>query len=96
MDGAGTGALPTRAPADAGSDAAGQHRLLCGRPNLAMRCDCGTVTYGAPLVGGCSLLDGPARVRQLISPGSQRAPTPVDSHLIDGRTSTDRDVLACH
>ena len=29
-------------------------------------------------------------------PGSQRAPTPVDSHLVDGRTSTDRDVLACH
>jgi len=38
MDGAGTGALPTRAPADAGSDAAGQHRLLCGR-HITWRCD---------------------------------------------------------
>jgi hypothetical protein len=28
--------------------------------------------------------------------GSQRAATPVDSHLVDGRTGTDCDVLACH
>lgn len=30
------------------------------------------------------------------SQGSQRAATPVDSHLVDGRSATDRDVLACH
>ena len=29
-------------------------------------------------------------------PRSQRAATPVDSHLVDRRTGTDRDVLACH
>ena len=30
------------------------------------------------------------------SQGSQRAATPVDSHLVDGRSGTDRDVRACH
>ena len=44
----------------------------------------------------CSLLDGPARVRQLISPGHSVHRRQLTSHLVDGRTSTDRDVLACH
>ena len=30
------------------------------------------------------------------SQGSQRAATRVDSHLVDGRSGADRDVLACH
>jgi hypothetical protein len=34
----------------------------CGRHTF-WRCHCGAVTYGPPLGDGCSLLDGPARVR---------------------------------
>ena len=35
----------------------------CGR-HLTWRCSrCGAVTYGPALANGCSLLDGPARVR---------------------------------
>jgi hypothetical protein len=34
----------------------------CGR-HLTSRCECGAVTYGPALTSGCSLLDGPARVR---------------------------------
>ena len=34
----------------------------CGR-HLTWRCECGAVTYGPALGEGCSLLDGPARVR---------------------------------
>jgi hypothetical protein len=34
----------------------------CGR-HLTWRCECGAVTYGPALAEGCSLLDGPARVR---------------------------------
>jgi hypothetical protein len=34
----------------------------CGR-HLTWRCECGAVTYGPALGDGCSLLDGPARVR---------------------------------
>jgi len=57
------------------------HRLMPGRMLVgSIACSCGqahhlamrprrAVTNGAPLVNGCSLLDGPARVRQLISPG---------------------------
>jgi hypothetical protein len=36
----------------------------CGR-HLTRRCECGAVTYGPGLGDGCSLLDGPARVRGL-------------------------------
>jgi hypothetical protein len=34
----------------------------CGR-HLTWRYECGAVTYGPALANGCSLLDGPARVR---------------------------------
>jgi hypothetical protein len=34
----------------------------CGR-HLTWRCECGAVTYGPALGEGCSLLNGPARVR---------------------------------
>jgi hypothetical protein len=34
----------------------------CGR-HLTWRCECGAVTYGPALTSGCSLLNGPARVR---------------------------------
>jgi hypothetical protein len=34
----------------------------CGR-HMTWRCECGAVTYGPALAEGCSLLDGPARVR---------------------------------
>jgi hypothetical protein len=34
----------------------------CGR-HLTWRCECNAVTYGLALAEGCSLLDGPARVR---------------------------------
>jgi hypothetical protein len=35
----------------------------CGR-HLTWACECGAVTYGPALAEGCSLLDGPARVRE--------------------------------
>ena len=50
--------------------------------HITWRCDCGAVTYGAPLFDGCSLLDG-QRASASYLPGLQRAPTPVDSPLID-------------
>jgi hypothetical protein len=31
--------------------------------DLTWRCEWGAVTYGPALTSGCSLLDGPARVR---------------------------------
>jgi hypothetical protein len=34
----------------------------CGR-HLTWACECGAVTYGPVLAEGCSLLNGPARVR---------------------------------
>jgi hypothetical protein len=40
----------------------GSVACLSGR-HLTWRCECGTVTYGPALAEGCSLLDGPARVR---------------------------------
>jgi hypothetical protein len=36
----------------------------CGR-HTTWRCECGAVTYGPALAEGCSLLDGPARMRWL-------------------------------
>jgi hypothetical protein len=42
----------------------------CGR-HMTWRCECGAVTYGPALADGCSVLDGPARVR---SRGSGKAP----------------------
>ena len=33
------------------------------RAALTWRCECSAVTYGLALAEGCSLLDGPARVR---------------------------------
>jgi hypothetical protein len=41
----------------------------CGR-HLTWRCDCGAVTYGPALAEGCSLLDGPARVRTRLGLGA--------------------------
>jgi hypothetical protein len=38
----------------------------CGR-HLSWRCECGAVTNGPALAEGCSLLDGPARVRASFS-----------------------------
>jgi hypothetical protein len=38
-----------------------------------------------------------ASTRPLASlPRSHRGATPIDRHLVDGRSGTDRDVLACH
>jgi len=70
--------------------AAAASSTLRGRPPLR------------PLAAATS---SPARVRSINShnevevaspPRSQCAATPVDSHLVDRRSRTDRDVLACH
>jgi hypothetical protein len=54
--------LPARAPDATGPTLVGSIACSCGR-HLTWRCDCGAVTYGPALAEGCSLLDGPARVR---------------------------------
>jgi hypothetical protein len=58
---------PLRCPSGhllrAGRMLVGSIASACGR-HLTWRCECGAVTYGPALAEGCSLLDGPARMRQ--------------------------------
>jgi hypothetical protein len=53
---------PRGHPLGPGRMLVGSIACSCGR-HLTWRCDCGAVTYGPPLGAGCSLLDGPSRVR---------------------------------
>lgn len=75
-------------------------RMLVG----SIDCSCGQAHHLAMRLRRRHLRGTPVRRMQLARrasarppanlPGLLRAPTPVDGHLIDGRTSTDRDVLA--
>jgi hypothetical protein len=80
------------------------HRLMPGRMLLgSIACSCGQAHRLAMRLRRRHLRGTAGRRMQLARPasarppanlpGSQRAPTPVDSHPIDARTSTDRDVL---
>jgi hypothetical protein len=57
-----TVSLPARAPSASWTGVRRQHRLLTPATH-ELAWDCGAVTYGPALAEGCSLIDGPARVR---------------------------------